>query len=154
MINGRALQEMADAWLVEGDAARWNQALMDYGARVCTSRPKCDECVVARWCASREARPAAARSMVAEERVPYVARPLRSKKAEVPFEESARYARGRIVDALRVLPRGCAIAVGELRASIAVPAGIDDGVFDSYIDALARAGLLVRRECGCVSLPD
>jgi A/G-specific adenine glycosylase len=153
-IGGRGLRALADAWLVTGDAAWWNQALMDYGARVCTSRPKCGECVVSRWCASRARHSRATVTMAAEERVAYVVRPPRSKKAAERFEDSARYARGRIVDALRTVPPGDAIAVRALRASIPLPAGVDDDIFDSYIDALARAGLLVRRKRGCVSLPD
>jgi A/G-specific adenine glycosylase len=53
-IDAKRLQALADSALLVREPARWNQALMDYGARVCTVRPKCGECVVARWCPSRE----------------------------------------------------------------------------------------------------
>ena len=154
-INGRRLQALADSWLVTDQPARWNQALMDYGARVCTSRPKCDECVVARWCASRERYVTAPLSLVAEERVVYEARPRRVKKPHPRFEDTARYARGRIVDALRALAPGESVSVGELRTTIVNGSGpIDASVFDGYIDALERAGLLSRRSRNTVSLPE
>ena len=57
-VDGKRLQSLADGMLAVREPARWNQAVMDYGARVCTVRPKCGECVVARWCPSRRDQPA------------------------------------------------------------------------------------------------
>lgn len=50
-LNGPALQTAAKEAL--GDpAGDWNQALMDLGSQVCTSRdPSCAECPVSAWCA-------------------------------------------------------------------------------------------------------
>jgi A/G-specific adenine glycosylase len=73
--------------LPRGDAGRWNAALMDYGARVCTPRPRCDACVVRRQCAARTHFEAGA-----------VATPVR---AQPRFEGSDRQRRGRILRALR-----------------------------------------------------
>ncbi len=70
-----------------GQGARWNPALMDYGARVCTPRPKCEVCVVASMCV---ARPRFAAGEVAE--------PVRAQGA---FEGSERQARGRVMQVLR-----------------------------------------------------
>jgi A/G-specific adenine glycosylase len=70
-----------------GDAGRWNATLMDYGARVCTPRPRCGECVVQRLCAARARFDAGA-----------VATPVR---AQGRFEGSERQWRGRILRALR-----------------------------------------------------
>ncbi len=70
-----------------GEGARWNPALMDYGARVCTPRPHCEVCVVASMCA---ARPRFAAGEVAE--------PVR---AQGTFEGSERQARGRVMQVLR-----------------------------------------------------
>ena len=126
--------------------ARWNQALMDYGARVCTSRPKCDECVVARWCASRTRYTPT--NVVAEPRAAYAVPPGATKKPQPKFEETARYARGRIVDALRALVPGDSIRIDDLHASIANGSGpIEPALFEEYIQALERAGL-VRRTAG------
>ena len=75
-------------WLLPpGAASRWNPALMDFGGQVCTPRPHCEACVVARFCA---ARPRFERGEEAE--------PVR---AQAPFEGSDRQLRGRIMAALR-----------------------------------------------------
>ncbi len=80
-----------DAWaerlLPRGRAADWNPALMDYGARVCTPRPRCDECVVATLCAAYPRFEAGER-----------AEPVR---AQSRFEGSDRWWRGRLLHALR-----------------------------------------------------
>ena len=46
-----ALRQTADHLLARGDASRFNQALMDLGARICTSRtPRCPACPVSGQC--------------------------------------------------------------------------------------------------------
>lgn len=70
-----------------GEGARWNPALMDYGAHVCTPRPHCEVCVVASICAARP------RFAAGE-----VAAPVR---AQAVFEGSDRQARGRVMQVLR-----------------------------------------------------
>ena len=81
------IDELAARLLRPGTAARWNPALMDYGGRVCTPRPHCDECVVAHLCA---ARPRFAAGEIAE--------PVRAQSA---FAGSDREWRGRLMQALR-----------------------------------------------------
>lgn len=85
--SNAAILEAAQRLLPPAESAHWNPALMDYGARVCTPRPRCEECVVARDCA---ARPRFARGEVA----PPVRRQAR-------FDGSDRQWRGRILRALR-----------------------------------------------------
>ena len=85
-----ALRASARRLLRPGTAARWNPALMDYGARVCLPRPRCEACVVASCCS---ARPRFAAGEQAE--------PLRAQPA---FEGSDRQWRGRILAALRESP--------------------------------------------------
>jgi adenine-specific DNA glycosylase len=63
---------------------------MDYGARVCLPRPRCEACVIASLCA---ARPRFAAGEVAE--------PVR---AQARFQDSDRMWRGRILGHLRDLP--------------------------------------------------
>lgn len=153
-LRGRRLQALADAVIPADEPARWNQAMMDYGARVCGTRPKCGECVVARWCASRtrfvggvaETKPAAL-PLVAEERAAYKTRAPR-------FEETPRYFRGRIIDVLRELPPGEVVTAERLGKLIANRSGTpstDD--MAAWVGALESAGLLVRRGRG-VALPD
>jgi len=152
-IDGSRLQALADESIAADAPASWNQALMDYGARVCTARPKCGECVLASWCKSR--RDAAPLAQVAEARAAYDAAPRpRAKKREAPFEGSARYYRGRIVDLLRALPPGEVVALDALPALIAngTPAP-DAALTGDLVAALDRAGLAQVRG-NAVSLPD
>ena len=152
-IDGSALQRLADASIAAEAPARWNQAVMDYGAAVCTIRPKCGECVVARWCASRDVFTAPVR-MVADGRATYDARPKRRVKSETPFEGSARYHRGRIIDLLRGLPNGKSVpvrSVPRLIANGATPLTADE--LRLHTQTLERDGLAVIRG-GRISLPD
>jgi A/G-specific adenine glycosylase len=49
----RELTARADALISRRAPGRWNQAVMDLGASVCTARARCDVCPLARWCRAR-----------------------------------------------------------------------------------------------------
>jgi A/G-specific adenine glycosylase len=150
-IDGVALQRLADESIAASVPARWNQALMDYGATVCVPRPKCGECVVSRWCASRPAFDTPP-TMVADRRAKYAARPR--VKRDTPFEGSARYYRGRIIDLLCSLPPGGSIALRSLPRLIvngATPP--DTTAIRELCEALQREGL-VEIARGRVALPE
>ncbi len=151
--DGR-LQALADTSLAADSPARWNQALMDYGARICTVRPKCGECVVAEWCAELTQRAEPLRR-VAEEPAPYGSlRPKRASKRKTPFAGSARYYRGRIIDALRALPSGQTLPLAALPALLADAGAVpEEGPVGDLVLALERAGL-ARLSDGRVSLPE
>lgn len=85
--TSRAEIDAAAALFPAGEGARWNPALMDYGARVCTPRPHCEVCVVASMCAAQP------RFAAGE-----VAAPV---SAQGTFEGSERQARGRVMQVLR-----------------------------------------------------
>jgi A/G-specific adenine glycosylase len=92
---------LAAEWLPDGNAYRWNQALMDIGAMVCRSaKPLCAKCPL---------RPACVYHAEGRHR----GEPTRSKRASEPFEGSRRQARGTIVDHLRRAARK-GITVSEL----------------------------------------
>lgn len=158
-IDGKRLQSLADNMLAVREPARWNQAVMDYGARVCTVRPKCGECVVARWCPSRRDRPAtndhrdrAALLRVADEPATYTARA--KPKRQPKFEGSARWWRGRIIDALRTLPPGSSMTMSALRAALSGagnPPLADE--LKVLVSALESHGLIALRGRQ-ISLPD
>jgi A/G-specific adenine glycosylase len=77
----RALQRRAAELLPRGRAAAWNQAMMELGATVCRPRrPDCAACPVRRGCAGPEAPP--------------------PRRRRVPFEQTDRWARGRVLAAL------------------------------------------------------
>ena len=150
-MSAAALQDLADATISRSAPDRWNQALMDYGARVCTPRPRCGECVVARRCASRERyAPGAA---VAEQRAKYGSGPRRAQDREV-FETSPRYYRGRIIDLLRATAPGGSLSLSRLPALLRNGHGQpDQAAVRLLVERLQRDGLLVVRR-GRVRLPD
>jgi A/G-specific adenine glycosylase len=124
----RALAARAAQWLPAGRAADFNQAMMELGATVCTPRaPRCDECPVAPGCATRAAGGPAPRSQ-----------PARSGSAP-RFEDTDRWARGRIVAAL--VAREC------------LPEEVAGERRERALAGLLRDGLVVRGDDGAVRLP-
>lgn len=101
-VSGRRLtrseaQRFADEATPTGDAWRWNQALLDLGATVCTSkRPGCGDCPAGSRCAWRRDRslpdPAQGSAGVST--------------PQSTFEGSDRQGRGRLISALTQAPVG------------------------------------------------
>jgi A/G-specific adenine glycosylase len=89
-------QAAADGLVPEGEGWRWNQAMLDLGATVCTKRaPRCERCPITRSCAwfasgHREPDPAAGSGGTSGH--------------QSAFAGSDRQGRGRLVDALRLGP--------------------------------------------------
>ncbi len=122
----KALARRAAELLPPGSAADFNQAMMELGATVCRPRaPRCDRCPVRNGCATRAAGGPA---------------PAPRRRGGERFEDSDRWARGRIVAALV--------------AGRPLPAGLSAERRDRALDALERDGLVVRHRDGSVSLPD
>ena len=117
--------------LPPGRAGAFNQALMDLGASVCRARaPRCAECPVAGWCASRGAvTPRAGASAGAG---PGAARER--------FEDTNRWARGRVVASL---------AAGE-----GLPPDVSPARLARALAGLERDGLVVRDASGRAALPE
>jgi A/G-specific adenine glycosylase len=116
------IEEAATALLPCTGARNHNLALMDLGAMVCTARePACDRCPLERRCAWRAAgspRPSTAAGRPAP-----------------PFELTARFARGRIVDLLR----GGPARRDEIAASLPEVHRLR---LDVYLASLERDGLV------------
>jgi A/G-specific adenine glycosylase len=90
--SDRELQAQADNVLPVGDAWRWNQGLMEFGALHCTARkPACVVCPLQARC----------RAFPAIQTVLAMLPPGTRRKKEEAFADSNRYYRGRIVRALR-----------------------------------------------------
>ena len=103
-----------------GEAAAWNQAMMELGATVCGAREaRCAACPVAAWCASRGAVRIAPRA------------PAGTRER---FEDSNRWVRGRIVAAL---------ATGN-----DLPDGIAPQRLEPALAGLVRDGLVVLDDAG------
>jgi A/G-specific adenine glycosylase len=93
----RQVIHAAGEMLPPGKGWEWNQALIEFGALQCTARrPACIVCPLQRECAGY---PAIQTAIAA----PKFA--TRTRKSE-PFEQTTRFFRGRIVDALRNVPEG------------------------------------------------
>jgi len=132
------LDASARAILPKGRGHDWNSALMDLGATVCTARaPKCLLCPLRGACA------AAPIDSEILEKHRKAAPKKASPKSGVPFERTTRFARGRIVDALRALPAGQRISLLDLHADLeAVLAGRTLEEVERLVEALERDGLV------------
>jgi A/G-specific adenine glycosylase len=87
--------EAASALVPPGLGWTWNQALIEFGALQCTARrPACIICPLRHDCAAYPT------MQVALQRKSSATRQAKSE----PFESTARFYRGRIVEALRALP--------------------------------------------------
>jgi A/G-specific adenine glycosylase len=94
VLNARASQEMADAWLPIGFSRDWNQVIMDFGATVCTARKAhCDGCPVFAQCVWKGG--------VGNEMDPAKTSAFTSKP-QAKFAGSDRQARGKLMKALTV----------------------------------------------------
>lgn len=96
-LSGSELQGAAND-LVSNDAATWNQAVMDLGARFCTPRPSCHLCPIQTWCAD-----------------PTVYVPPARQST---FAGSNREARGAVVRTLTKNPQGMTVAKLSLTTDI------------------------------------
>ena len=127
----------------------WNSAMMDLGARICTSRaPLCLVCPLQSYCAAAPV-DAAVLAQLRSENVK-----LPSAQDAFPFVRTTRYARGRVVDRLRELPPGHRISLLDLHRDLAAllpDRSIDD--LAVIVGALERDGLLFR-DGEAVSLKD
>jgi A/G-specific adenine glycosylase len=132
-VSSRELQVLAQCVVPEGRGYTWNQALMELGATMCRARvAECPLCPVSKWCSSNGRIQAA----LAREQT-------RERPSQVPFEQTSRYFRGRIVQLLRQ-----AEAPGLTAAELAL--GIDAARETGnppwtmeYLGGLLRDGLVV-----------
>lgn len=132
---------LAEEILPRGKAGRWNEALMDLGATICTaSSPQCDRCPLQELCPSAH----------------IVSRDKRRRAKPEPGRGGIpnRIYRGRIVETLRALKRGQSIAPGVLaRKAVHDFRDGDRRWFDSLLESLERDGLIRRRNRSRISLP-
>jgi A/G-specific adenine glycosylase len=83
-----SLQDVADALVAPTQPRRWLNAVMDLAATVCTkASPRCPECPLRPICATQGA-----------------AEPAARQRAQVPFPQTRRWLRGRLLAILREAP--------------------------------------------------
>jgi A/G-specific adenine glycosylase len=147
--SARELDGLAQALLPSGQAHDWSSAMMDLGATICTARaPQCAICPVAQSCA------AAPVDAVALELVRKRELARRAPSERLPFAQTTRFARGRIVDRLRELPAGRQISLLDLHRSLEpLLPGRSPEELHELVSGLVRDGLVARRGQR-IALPD
>ena len=106
-----ALDEYASALVPHGKGHDWNGALMDIGTSICTARAaKCTICPLAAECVSAPINSAELAAARRGQRA--------SRKVAIPFAQTTRFARGRIVHRLRALAPGEAVSLLDLKAEL------------------------------------
>ena len=116
LASERRLWALATEALPAGHGYAWNQALMDLGAMICTAtRPLCPACPLASLCRAAPAflqygLPERAHRALRERGATY--------RATLPFKQTTRYFRGRIIDHLRALPPGATLQLADLGPSL------------------------------------
>ena len=140
---GPPLQRFAESILPPGRVYPWNQALMDLGATVCTARnPNHTACPLALQCTGRELLRAAEPARRAAERPAT----YKTTRTAVPFEQTTRYFRGRIVDRLRKLPPGETATLNELGQRLRADYTPEHRPWvEELVHGLARDGLVAVR---------
>lgn len=128
------LDAEAQAFVPHSHGHDWNSALMDLGATICTARaPKCEICPLQKFCAAAPIDAAA------------LMRARSPKRAAMPFAQTTRFARGRIIDRLRRLPPGKRVSLLVLHRELDLPGRSREEVA-ALVKALARDGLVTLRK--------
>lgn len=92
VLKSNEVQQIADDLVPEGHSWRWNQAMLDFGATVCTKRsPNCVACPLEKPCVWRS-----------EGGVDPAIGSAGTSAKQSPFAGSDRQGRGRLISALRV----------------------------------------------------
>lgn len=131
-------RQRADVWslaqrvLPDRNAYEWNQALMDLGATVCTAKPQCALCPLARLCPSS-----------------FRVKPTRKIARSEPGRDGIpnRIYRGRVIELLRNLNGTRFIAAEEIGKSVKSAYTRRDRVWLSHLlESLEEDGLLTLRK--------
>ena len=140
-LEGRTLsmkeaQSIADLTLLTGEGWRWNQAMIEIGATICTARKaKCDKCPLKETCTWTKNQAATD---------PAIA--VKSKRLET-FEGSDRQGRGKLISALRNEP----IMEKDVPQIFGWPN--DHRRCKRVLKKLEKDGLIVIADSGKISLP-
>ncbi|RIK39983.1 MAG: A/G-specific adenine glycosylase [Chloroflexi bacterium] len=132
LVSERELETIAQAALPPGCGYVWNQGLMELGATLCKARSAaCQSCPVRRWCRATG------------QIQTLLAGLSRSANGErVPFERTSRFARGRIIEALRVADDPGLTEAELLRWLEAMSPTVDLQQVPAHLQALVREGMV------------
>jgi A/G-specific adenine glycosylase len=138
LASDRDLDALALAAVPRGAGNAFNSAMMDLGATICGARnAKCLVCPLRARCAAAPLDPARLAAASREKKK------SAAPQQRLPFEATARYVRGRVVDALRALPPGETISLLALETQIApLPVAQPPDALTIAVRALERDGLV------------
>jgi A/G-specific adenine glycosylase len=143
LASAQELDAIAAASVPPGSGHDWNSAMMDLGATVCTARaPKCLLCPLQQSCVASPVDVAALASLAKI----YA---KRSPQESIPFEQTTRFLRGRIIDRLRDEPALGTVTVSALvhdLKAIVPPDRVTE--IPHVIDALVKEGIVRASERG------
>lgn len=126
-----------------GTGYAFNSALMDLGATLCSARaPKCLLCPLQATCAAAPIDAFALAAAAAAHA------PRRTPQERMRFEDTTRYARGRVIDRLRGLAPSEAISLLELARQLETVLGAvhrEGTAFETIVAGLERDGFIVVR---------
>lgn len=144
----KELLKIATTVLPKGQARMWPHALMDFGALACRSGdPWCERCPLHTLVEGRNKR--LRNQMNLGIRILNLGKTTELKR--MPFEETNRYWRGRIIDVLREADRP--LREHELQARLpSSPSSIAQPRLMELVASLEIEGLLANED-GCLSLP-
>jgi A/G-specific adenine glycosylase len=136
----RELDAVARAAVPSGKAHDWNSAMMDLGATICTARaPKCLVCPLRADCAAAPLDPAQLAQLAAAHA------PRRPPQNAIPFEQTTRFLRGRVVDRLRDVPRDEPMQLATLEEALresVPPERLPE--IAAVVDSLVSEGIVAR----------
>jgi A/G-specific adenine glycosylase len=114
--------------------------MMDLGATICTARaPRCLVCPLRADCAAAPLDPAQLAQWAAAHA------PRRTRQNAIPFEQTTRFLRGRVVDRLRDVPRDESMQLASLEEALreSVPAERLPEIA-AVVDSLVSEGIVAR----------
>jgi A/G-specific adenine glycosylase len=136
----RTLDTLAIAAVPRGAAHDWNSAIMDLGATTCTARAaRCLVCPLRAACAAAPVDPA----QLSERARAHA--PRKAPQNALPFEQTRRFLRGRIIDRLRDVPARESLAAEALQRDLATAVPVERlHEIPDAVDALVRDGIVTR----------
>ncbi|MGN6811540.1 MAG: A/G-specific adenine glycosylase [Thermomicrobiales bacterium] len=142
-LTDRQLWALAERAVPAGQGYDWNQALMDFGATVCTARkPVCLVCPLRDCCL---AMPAIGTALAEQQRVRRHAARTGAARA-TPFTSTTRYYRGQTLRVLGTLAGGDSIALDDLGPRVKPGyTAADRPWLHGLVSQLARDGLVALR---------
>ena len=142
-VADRAVLEIAADAIPRGQGWTWNQAIMEFGAIHCTAKkPLCMICPVQEQCS---AFPEIQAALAANGKI--------TRTKGIPFEQTNRYFRGRILDELRA-HEGEGVMLADVGSAVKVGFASEDYPWLlELVTALERDGLLVIGDGAAAQVP-